>query len=161
MEGALYSALLKGRFVGLRAAEPPEKTSDHPRDLRFCFGCGGFTVPASQTRRVARIRDQAPVRLLIPRLSRGNLVLPDQGPDWSLGIRVYLGCFPEGPVDSPLAGWLPRDSSTTFFPVSPLVSVFSVAPPEGPEVVAEDLASVGLPGVVLFSVEPVADGLAC
>jgi hypothetical protein len=64
-------------------------------------------------------------------------------------------------VDSPLAGWLPRDSSTTFFPVSPLVSVFSVAPPEGPEVVAEDLASVGLPGVVLFSVEPVADGLFC
>jgi hypothetical protein len=46
--------------------------------------------------------------------------------------------------------------------VSPTVVSFSVEPPEAVEAGAEDLASGGLPGAVLFSVAPsVVDWLFC
>jgi hypothetical protein len=59
-------------------------------------------------------------------------------------------------------GWLAAVRfRKNLLPVSPMVVVFSAASPEEVEVAAEDLASLGLPGVVLFNVEPVAEGLFC
>jgi hypothetical protein len=66
-------------------------------------------------------------------------------------------CLPNN-YFSLLSGGVPGDwrsgVPTTFFPVSPTVVSLSAEPPEEVEAGAEDLASFGLPGVVLLNVDP-------